>query len=133
MISKKVLEDDPYHIGALPAAWPRALVRSSSGARLLTGDAQHDQRALAIPERNAIVEVVFYVAHQLMNAYPSTAIAWFTAGEPVGVACTRVWFWVHAFKRKPFPKPTSSISAHAAPSLNSCPLRARIPAACCKF
>ncbi|CAK9012595.1 unnamed protein product [Durusdinium trenchii] len=27
-----------------------------------------------------MTNVVFYVAHQLMNAYPSTAIAWFTAG-----------------------------------------------------
>lgn len=26
-------------------------------------------------------QVVFYVAHQLMNAYPSTAIAWYTAGS----------------------------------------------------
>ena len=31
-----------------------------------------------------ISEVVFYVAHQLMNAYPTAAVAWFTAGAYLG-------------------------------------------------
>ena len=55
MVSKKVLEEDPYHLSALP-------VHISSLVML------------------NMTNVVFYVAHQLMNAYPSAAIAWYTAG-----------------------------------------------------
>ncbi|CAJ1399836.1 unnamed protein product [Effrenium voratum] len=55
MVSKKVLEEDPYHLAALP-------VHISSLVML------------------NMTNVVFYVAHQLMNAYPSTAVAWYTAG-----------------------------------------------------
>eukprot|EP00930_Biecheleria_cincta_P031173 TRINITY_DN21633_c0_g1_i1.p1 TRINITY_DN21633_c0_g1~~TRINITY_DN21633_c0_g1_i1.p1 ORF type:complete len:591 (+),score=131.47 TRINITY_DN21633_c0_g1_i1:75-1847(+) len=55
LVSKKVLEEDPYHLATLP-------VHISS---LVMSDMKN---------------VVFYVAHQLVNAYPSTAVAWFTAG-----------------------------------------------------
>ena len=52
-------------------------------------------------------EVVFYVAHQLMNAYPSTAVAWYTAGaaaetEPRQAAPTCLW----CTRRKPETKVT---------------------------
>jgi len=55
LVSKQVLEDDPYHLAALP-------VHISSLVML------------------NMTNVVFYVAHQLMNAYPTAAVAWFTAG-----------------------------------------------------
>lgn len=55
IVSKKVLEEDPYHLAALP-------VHISSLVML------------------NMTNVVYYVAHQLMAAYPSTAIAWYTAG-----------------------------------------------------
>lgn len=54
-ISKRVLEDDPYHLAALPV---------------------HVASLVMLDMKN----VVFYVAHQLVNAYPSAAVAWFTAG-----------------------------------------------------
>jgi len=55
LVSKKVLEDDPYHLATLPV---------------------HIASLVMLNMTN----VVFYVAHQLVNAYPSTAVAWFTAG-----------------------------------------------------
>mmetsp|Transcript_63945 Transcript_63945/g.177394 ORF Transcript_63945/g.177394 Transcript_63945/m.177394 type:complete len:559 (-) Transcript_63945:55-1731(-) len=54
-ISKRVLEEDPYHLAALPT---------------------HVASLVMLDMKN----VVFYVAHQLVNAYPSSAVAWFTAG-----------------------------------------------------
>mmetsp|Transcript_52712 Transcript_52712/g.112758 ORF Transcript_52712/g.112758 Transcript_52712/m.112758 type:complete len:578 (-) Transcript_52712:51-1784(-) len=54
-ISKRVLEDDPYHLATLPV---------------------HIASLVMIDMKN----VVFYVAHQLVNAYPSAAVAWFTVG-----------------------------------------------------
>jgi len=54
-ISKRVLEDDPYHLAALPV---------------------HIASLVMLDMKN----VVFYVAHQLVSAYPSAAVAWFTAG-----------------------------------------------------
>jgi len=54
-ISKKVLEEDPYHLGALPV---------------------HIASLVMLDMKN----VVFYVAHQLVNAYPTASVAWFTAG-----------------------------------------------------
>mmetsp|Transcript_147038 Transcript_147038/g.273812 ORF Transcript_147038/g.273812 Transcript_147038/m.273812 type:complete len:563 (-) Transcript_147038:127-1815(-) len=55
LISKKVLEDDPYHLATLPV---------------------HIASLVMLDMKN----VVFYVAHQLVNAYPTAAVAWFTAG-----------------------------------------------------
>lgn len=55
LISKRVLEDDPYHLATLPV---------------------HIASLVMLDMKN----VVFYVAHQLVNAYPSAAVAWFTAG-----------------------------------------------------
>mmetsp|Transcript_30216 Transcript_30216/g.48798 ORF Transcript_30216/g.48798 Transcript_30216/m.48798 type:complete len:576 (+) Transcript_30216:149-1876(+) len=55
LISKRVLEDDPYHLATLPV---------------------HIASLVMLDMKN----VVFYVAHQLVNAYPSSAVAWFTAG-----------------------------------------------------
>mmetsp|Transcript_94553 Transcript_94553/g.276308 ORF Transcript_94553/g.276308 Transcript_94553/m.276308 type:complete len:569 (-) Transcript_94553:8-1714(-) len=54
-ISKRVLEEDPYHLAALPV---------------------HVASLVMLDMKN----VVFYVAHQLVNAYPTAAVAWFTAG-----------------------------------------------------
>lgn len=54
-VSKRVLEDDPYHLATLP-------VHTASLVML-------DMKS-----------VVFYVAHQLVNAYPTAAVTWFTAG-----------------------------------------------------
>jgi len=54
-ISKKVLEEDPYHLAALPV---------------------HVASLVMLDMKN----VVFYVAHQLVNAYPTAAVAWFTTG-----------------------------------------------------
>jgi len=54
-VSKRVLEDDPYHLAALPA---------------------HIASLVMLDMKSAL----FYVAHQLVNAYPSTPVAWFTAG-----------------------------------------------------
>jgi len=53
--SKKVLEEDPYHLNTLPV---------------------HIASAVMLEMKT----VVFYVAHQLVSAYPATAVAWFTAG-----------------------------------------------------
>jgi len=55
IISKKVLEDDPYHLATLPV---------------------HIASLVMLDKKN----VVFYVAHQLVNAYPGSAVAWFCAG-----------------------------------------------------
>jgi len=55
MVSKRVLEEDPYHLATLPV---------------------HIASLVMLDMKN----VVFYVAHQLVNAYPSSAVAWFTAG-----------------------------------------------------
>lgn len=55
LISKRVLEDDPYHLATLPV---------------------HIASLVMLDMKT----VVFYVAHQLVNAYPSAAVAWFTAG-----------------------------------------------------
>jgi len=54
-VSKRVLEEDPYHLAALPV---------------------HVASLVMLDMKN----VVFYVAHQLINAYPTAAVAWFTAG-----------------------------------------------------
>jgi len=54
-ISIQVLEDDPYHLPILPI---------------------HVASLVMLDRKN----VVFYVAHQLINAYPSEAVAWFTVG-----------------------------------------------------
>jgi len=55
LISKRVLEDDPYHLATLPV---------------------HIASLVMLDMKN----VVFYVAHQLVNAYPGSAVAWFCAG-----------------------------------------------------
>jgi len=55
LISKRVLEDDPYHLATLPV---------------------HIASLVMLDMKN----VVFYVAHQLVNAYPGAAVAWFCAG-----------------------------------------------------
>merc|ERR1719247_272048 len=55
LISKRVLEDDPYHLATLPV---------------------HIASLVMLDMKN----VVFYLAHQLVNAYPSAAVAWFCAG-----------------------------------------------------
>ncbi|CAE8623242.1 unnamed protein product [Polarella glacialis] len=55
LVSKKVLEDDPYHLATLPV---------------------HIASLVMLDMKN----VVFYVAHQLVNAYPAAPVAWFTAG-----------------------------------------------------
>jgi len=55
LISKRVLEEDPYHLATLPV---------------------HIASLVMLDMKN----VVFYVAHQLVNAYPQAAVAWFTAG-----------------------------------------------------
>lgn len=55
LISKRVLEDDPYHLATLPV---------------------HIAALVMLDMKN----VVFYVAHQLVNAYPGSAVAWFCAG-----------------------------------------------------
>eukprot|EP00928_Gymnodinium_smaydae_P016962 TRINITY_DN16441_c0_g1_i1.p1 TRINITY_DN16441_c0_g1~~TRINITY_DN16441_c0_g1_i1.p1 ORF type:complete len:594 (+),score=94.57 TRINITY_DN16441_c0_g1_i1:91-1872(+) len=55
LISKRVLEEDPYHLAVLPV---------------------HIASLVMLGMKSA----VFYVAHQLVNAYPSAAVAWFTAG-----------------------------------------------------
>lgn len=55
LISKRVLEEDPYHLATLPV---------------------HIASLVMLDMKN----VVFYVAHQLVNAYPSASVAWFTAG-----------------------------------------------------
>jgi len=54
-ISMQVLEDDPYHLQILPV---------------------HVASMVMLDRKN----VVFYVAHQLINAYPAEAVAWFTVG-----------------------------------------------------
>jgi len=54
-MSKRVLEDDPYHLATLPV---------------------HIAALVMLDMKS----VVFYVAHQLVNAYPTTAVAWFAAG-----------------------------------------------------
>lgn len=55
LISKRVLEEDPYHLGVLPV---------------------HIASLVSLDMKSA----VFYVAHQLVNAYPMAPVAWFTAG-----------------------------------------------------
>eukprot|EP00927_Polykrikos_kofoidii_P049073 TRINITY_DN43203_c0_g1_i1.p1 TRINITY_DN43203_c0_g1~~TRINITY_DN43203_c0_g1_i1.p1 ORF type:complete len:596 (-),score=102.27 TRINITY_DN43203_c0_g1_i1:123-1910(-) len=55
VISKRVLEDDPYHLAVLPV---------------------HIASLVMMDMKSA----VFYVAHQLVNAYPTAPVAWFTAG-----------------------------------------------------
>lgn len=55
LVSKRVLEEDPYHLATLPV---------------------HIASLVMLDMKN----VVFYVAHQLVNAYPSQSVAWFTAG-----------------------------------------------------
>jgi len=55
LISKRVLEDDPYHLATLPV---------------------HIASLVMLDMKN----VVFYVAHQLVNAYPQAAVAWLCAG-----------------------------------------------------
>lgn len=55
LVSKRVLEEDPYHLATLPV---------------------HVASLVMLEMKN----VVFYIAHQLVNAYPSEAVAWFTAG-----------------------------------------------------
>lgn len=54
-VSKLILEDDPYHLDTLPV---------HVAALVMLG----------------MKSVVFYVAHQLVNAYPAAAVAWFTVG-----------------------------------------------------
>merc|ERR1719148_528524 len=54
-VSKRVLEEDPYHLATLP-------IHTASLVML-------DMKS-----------IVFYVAHQLVNAYPTSAVTWFTAG-----------------------------------------------------
>mmetsp|Transcript_52974 Transcript_52974/g.172423 ORF Transcript_52974/g.172423 Transcript_52974/m.172423 type:complete len:569 (-) Transcript_52974:67-1773(-) len=54
-VSKRVLEVDPYHLAALPV---------------------HIGSLVMLEKKS----VVFYVAHQLVNAHPATAVAWFTVG-----------------------------------------------------
>lgn len=55
LISRKVLEEDPYHLATLPV---------------------HIASLVMLDMKN----IVFYIAHQLVNAYPTAAVAWFTAG-----------------------------------------------------
>jgi len=54
-VSKRVLEDDPYHLGILP-------VHIASLVHL------------------EMKSVVFYIAHKVTAAYPNHAVAWFAAG-----------------------------------------------------
>jgi len=53
--SKKILDDDPFYHPVLPV---------------------HVASLVVLEHKN----MVFYVAHQLLQAYPNSAIAWFTAG-----------------------------------------------------
>eukprot|EP00929_Paragymnodinium_shiwhaense_P113542 TRINITY_DN81828_c0_g1_i1.p1 TRINITY_DN81828_c0_g1~~TRINITY_DN81828_c0_g1_i1.p1 ORF type:complete len:583 (+),score=114.60 TRINITY_DN81828_c0_g1_i1:129-1877(+) len=55
IISKRVLEDDPYHLAVIPVYIASEVMLEKKSA-------------------------VFYVAHQLVNAYPREAVAWFSAG-----------------------------------------------------
>lgn len=55
LVSKQVLEEDPYHLEALPG---------------------HIASLVMLDMKS----VVFYVAHQLVNAYPTSSVTWFTAG-----------------------------------------------------
>eukprot|EP00392_Amoebophrya_sp_AT5.2_P006948 g6960.t1 len=55
LVSKKILERDPYELDALPC---------------------HIASLLMVENKT----LVFYIAHQLMNAYPHSPVAWFAAG-----------------------------------------------------
>ncbi|CAK0895839.1 unnamed protein product [Prorocentrum cordatum] len=54
-VSKGVLEEDPYHLKVMPA---------------------HVASLVMLEQKS----LVYYVAHKLVNAYPSSAVAWFAAG-----------------------------------------------------
>jgi len=58
-------------------------LRGSSETDVVEGCGRLETAPTRSKRRLGSAQVVYYVAHQLMAAYPSTAIAWYTAGSRV--------------------------------------------------
>ena len=59
-------------------------LRGSSETDLVEGCGRLESAPTRSKRLLGSAQVVYYVAHQLMAAYPSTAIAWYTAGRGAG-------------------------------------------------